>query len=168
MGQGPLFKFLEVFMAKGKKITEIMEESLTDFLLNEGLTLYDIEFVKEGPDRVLRVYIDRDDGYIGTDECEKVSRFLSEKLDEIDPIEENYILEVSSPGLDRQLKRDEHFTKYRGELVEVSLYKAINGEKKVIGKLVSKDEAGITIDIEGEKQTVPLEQITKVNLAVTI
>ena len=108
-------------MAKVKKIAEVAEEILQEFLAENGLSLYDAEYVKEGPDRVLRVYIDKEDGYIGTEDCEKVSRFLSDKLDELDPIEDNYVLEVSSPGLDRELKKDEHFSRYIGEEVEVSL-----------------------------------------------
>lgn len=155
-------------MAKVKKIAEVAEEILQEFLAEKGLSLYDAEYVKEGPDRVLRVYIDKEDGYIGTEDCEKVSRFLSDKLDELDPIEDNYVLEVSSPGLDRELKKDEHFSRYIGEEVEVSLYKAIDGEKKLVGKLVSKDAEGLKINVDGSEMLIGNEQITKVNLAVTI
>lgn len=155
-------------MAKVKKIAEVAEEILQEFLAENGLSLYDAEYVKEGPDRVLRVYIDKEDGYIGTEDCEKVSRFLSDKLDELDPIEDNYVLEVSSPGLDRELKKDEHFSRYIGEEVEVSLYKAIDGEKKLVGKLVSKDAEGLKINVDGSEMLIGNEQITKVNLAVTI
>lgn len=160
--------FVGVFMAKSKKITEVCEELLKDFLGEENLSLYDVEYVKEGPDRVLRVFIDKDNGYIGTEDCEKVSKYLSDKLDKADPIEENYILEVASPGLDRVLSKDEHFKAYIGELVEVNLYKAIDGEKKLIGRLVSKDNHVLVIDIDGQKREISLEQITKVNLHVTI
>lgn len=155
-------------MAKVKKIAEVAEEILQEFLAENGLSLYEAEYVKEGPDRVLRVYIDKEDGYIGTEDCEKVSRFLSDKLDELDPIEDNYVLEVSSPGLDRELKKDEHFSRYIGEEVEVSLYKAIDGEKKLVGKLVSKDAEGLKINVDGSEMLIGNEQITKVNLAVTI
>ena len=93
-------------MAK-KKITEIVAEELDGFLRENGYELYNIEFVKEASDRILRVYIDwKQDGevrYIGTDDCEKVSRYLSKRLDELDPIEGSYLLEVSSPGIDRTL-----------------------------------------------------------------
>lgn len=160
--------FVGVFMAKSKKITEVCEELLKGFLDEENLSLYDVEYVKEGPDRVLRVFIDKDEGYIGTEDCEKVSKYLSDKLDETDPIEENYILEVSSPGLDRVLSKEEHFRAYMGELVEVNLYKAIEGEKKLIGRLVQKDDHALLIDIDGEQKNISLEQITKVNLHVTI
>lgn len=155
-------------MAKGKKITIVTEEILKEFLENEGLLLYDVEYVKEGPDRVLRVYIDKEEGFVGTEDCEKVSKFLSDKLDELDPIEDNYLLEVSSPGLDRELKRDEHFAANIGNAVDVSLYEAIDGEKQITGKLVKKDEESLTIDIDGKIIDIPFKQITKVNLSVTI
>lgn len=151
-----------------RKITEITEEILKDFLGKEGLSLYDCEFIKEGPDRVLRVYIDKENDYISTEECEKVSRYLSDVLDEKDPIEENYILEVSSPGLDRVLRKEEHFKKYIGEEVEVSLYKAINGEKKIIGRLVNKTDDGVTIQCDGNEVVINSDQISKVSLTVTI
>ena len=101
-------------MAK-KKITEIVEEITAEFLAENGLELYNSEFVKEGKDWFLRLYIDRLTGedtaeaeeeneqYVSTDDCEKVSRYLSDELDRLDPIEQNYYLEVSSPGLDREL-----------------------------------------------------------------
>jgi len=93
-------------MAK-KNITEIVTDELRGFLSENGYKLYNIEFVKEAKDYILRVYIDRAQGgegkYIGTDDCEKVSRYLSRRLDELDPIEKSYILEVSSPGIDRAL-----------------------------------------------------------------
>ena len=92
------------------KITELAETILSEFLSQNKLELYNVEFVKEGKDRFLRVYIDKaqdaEDEYVDTDDCELVSRYLSEKLDEEDPIEDNYYLEVSSPGLERTLFRD--------------------------------------------------------------
>ena len=101
-------------MAK-KKINETIAEIAEAFLKNEGLELYNVEFVKEGKDWFLRVYIDKlsDDTeeYVSTDECEKVSRFLSNELDRLDPIEQNYYLEVSSPGMDRQLIEPKHYAK---------------------------------------------------------
>ena len=95
-------------MAKAKvKVTDLVEEIAAPFLEENGLELYHTEFLKEGRDWFLRVYIDKKEGqeeeYVSTDDCEKVSRFLSDELDRIDPIEQNYYLEVSSPGLDREL-----------------------------------------------------------------
>ncbi len=95
-------------MAK-KKISELVKELTGDFLLENGLELYHCEFVKEGRDWFLRVYIDKHDpdSYVSTDYCEMVSRFLSDRLDEEDPIAQNYYLEVSSPGMDRILYEPE-------------------------------------------------------------
>ncbi|MEG1584551.1 MAG: ribosome maturation factor RimP, partial [Anaerovorax sp.] len=88
-------------------------------------------------DWFLRVYIDSEseDTGIGTDDCEKVSRFLSGRLDELDPIEQNYYLEVSSPGMDRALLKDSDYEKYAGKMVDITLYKAIDGKKNISGIL---------------------------------
>ena len=125
-------------MAK-KKISELVKELTGDFLLENGLELYHCEFVKEGRDWFLRVYIDKHDpdSYVSTDDCEMVSRFLSDRLDEEDPIAQNYYLEVSSPGMDRILYEPEHFEKFKGKQVEVKLYKAINGRKVFTGTLMA-------------------------------
>ena len=160
-------------MAK-KKITEVVAELAGGFLAENGYELYNTEYVKEGRDWFLRVYIDKaqaepgeEQTYISTEDCEKVSRFLSEKLDEADPIEQNYYLEVSSPGLDRILTRPEHFQAVMGEEIELSLYKARKGSKKLAGKLVSFDEENVTIAVVGEGEvSLPRKEIAKANLAV--
>ncbi|MDY6037403.1 MAG: ribosome maturation factor RimP [Eubacterium sp.] len=149
-----------------KKITVITEELISEFLKDRNLLLWSCEFVKEGPDYFLRVYIDKEDGYISTQECEDVSRFLSEKLDEQDLIEREYYLEVSSPGMDRELTKREHFDRYRGSLVELKLYKPLNGSKQFEGYLVSMEEGIITVLVDDEEIKLSKEQIAKVNLAV--
>ena len=148
-----------------KKITELVSELLEGYLKEEGMSLYYVEYVKEGPNQVLRAYIDKDD-YVGTDDCEKVSKYLSEKLDEVDPIEKNYMLEVSSPGLDRVLVTKEHFDRYMGELIEVSLYKEVDGTKKLVGNLLSHDENGIELGLQDKELNILFNDIAKVNLAV--
>ena len=155
-------------MAK-KKITEIVEEMLEDFLRQEGYELYNAEFVKEGRDWFLRVYIDKTvtDEYVGTEDCEKVSRFLSEKLDEEDPIEQNYYLEVSSPGMDRPLLKRSHYERYIGREVEIRLYKGKDGTKNIQG--VFKDITGDDITVEdhdGREWKLQLSEIAKAKLAV--
>ena len=166
-------------MAK-KKITDVVTELAGDFLTENGYELYNTEFVKEGRDWFLRVYVDlaqpdkenQADGeeprYISTEDCEKVSRFLSEKLDEADPIEQNYYLEVSSPGLDRPLIKPEHYARYVGEEVEVKLYKAIDGVKNLQGVLESFDaESGaVVVTVDGKTYELTLADIAKANLAV--
>ena len=155
-------------MAK-KKITEIVEEMLEDFLRQEGYELYNAEFVKEGRDWFLRVYIDKTvtDEYVGTEDCEKVSRFLSDKLDEEDPIEQNYYLEVSSPGMDRPLLKRSHYERYIGREVEIRLYKGKDGTKNIQGVL--KDITGDDITVEdhdGREWKLQLSEIAKAKLAV--
>jgi len=157
-------------MAK-KKVTELTEEILQQFLKENGLELYYCEFVKEGKDWFLRVYIDKEnqgtEEYVSTDDCEKVSRFLSEKLDELDPIAQNYYLEVSSPGMDRTLYRPCDFARFAGKQVDVNLYKAVNGSKVFSGILVGLiDENIIITDEKNNEIRFPAEQVAKTCLAV--
>ena len=155
-------------MAK-KKITEIAAEMMADFLQQEGYELYNIEFVKEGKDWFLRVYVDlaSGEGYIGTEDCEKVSRYLSEKLDEDDPIEQNYYLEVSSPGMDRPLLKKEHYERYAGSEVEIRLYKGKDGTKNIQGVLEGIEGEVVTVtDHDNKKWELELSEIAKANLAV--
>lgn len=157
-------------MAK-KKITEIIEEITTDFMAENGLELYNVEFLKEGRDWFLRVYIDKTDtgeeAFVDTDDCEKVSRFLSEKLDELDPIEQNYYLEVSSPGMDRQLFTPKHYERFSGRLVEVKLYKGVDGRKLYEGVLQGLIDGNVVIIDKDDKELMfPLDQVAKTNLAV--
>ena len=155
-------------MAK-KKITEIAAEMMADFLATEGYELYNIEFVKEGKDWFLRVYVDMasGEGYIGTEDCEKVSRFLSERLDEEDPIEQNYYLEVSSPGMDRPLLTKAHYERYVGSEVEIRLYKGKDGIKNIQGVLDSIEGETVTVtDHDNKKWELELAEIAKANLAV--
>ena len=90
--------------------------------------IYDVEYVKEGTLKYLRIYADKDGGIL-IDDCEKISRELSAWLDEEDPIKENYILEVSSPGIERKLTKKEHFEKYLGETIDINLYKQKRRDK---------------------------------------
>lgn len=127
------------------KVVSLVEDLTAEFLKENDLTLWDCEFVKEGRDWYLRVFVDRTDGeYVSTDDCEKVSEFLSEALDERDPIEQNYYLEVSSPGMDRELVKPEHFRATIGQEVEVKTYVPL----KVSGKLTEE---------EGELDLAPLK-----------
>ncbi|MDD6816869.1 MAG: ribosome maturation factor RimP [Firmicutes bacterium] len=159
-------------MAKAKvKVTDLVEEIAAPFLDENGLELYHTEFLKEGRDWFLRVYIDKKEGqeeeYVSTDDCEKVSRFLSDELDRIDPIEQNYYLEVSSPGLDRELLRDRDFVRFAGRLVDLSLYKAVNGKKAYQGVLVGLTDDQIVIKDETDAELrFDRAQVAKTRLAV--
>lgn len=157
-------------MAK-KRIRELIEETSASFMTENGLEIYNVEFVKEAKDWFLRVYIDKacasGEEYVSTDDCEKVSRFLSETLDRLDPIEQNYYLEVSSPGMDRQLLRPEHYRRFAGRQVEVKLYTAVDGRKAFEGVLEGLEDGKVVIrDEEDKKWMFPLDQVAKTNLAV--
>ena len=139
---------------------------LEPIIAEKGLELVDLEFVKEGVNWYLRVYIDKDGG-VNIDDCEAVSRALEVKLDEKDPIEQAYILEVSSPGIDRPLKKDADFVKYQGEIIDVKLYKAQDGSKQYQGRLLGLEDGVLSIE-EENGNVVKFEQkdIASVRLAV--
>ena len=127
------------------------EELLQPLVDAHGFELVDVEYVKEAGNWYLRAYIDKENG-ITVDDCEEVSRALSDLLDEEDFISENYILEVSSPGLDRPLKKEKDFERSIGKDVEVKLFKAINKEKEFVGILKAYDEDTVTLEMEDETE----------------
>ena len=133
-------------MAK-KKIEEIVTEIALPVAEKNSFELVDVEFVKEASNWYLRVYIDKPGGII-IEDCQIVSEEISEKLDKIDPIEQSYYLEVSSPGLERPLKKDRDFEKFKGELVEVKLFQPLDGKKVFEGELMGLIENKITIKQE--------------------
>lgn len=126
--------------------------------------LWDVEYVKEGADYYLRVYADKEGG-IGIDDCVDISRKLEQKLDEEDFIKEAYILEVSSPGLTRVLKKDKEFEKSIGRLVDIKLYKALNGQKELQGTLKSFDDKSLTFNISDEDVAIDRNDISVIRLA---
>ena len=121
----------------------------------------DVEYIKEGANWILRVYIDKDGG-INIEDCQIVSEELGKKLDEVDPIERAYHLEVSSPGYDRPLKTKRDFEKYKGEEVEVLLYSPVNGKKTFEGKLIEKFNNSIIIEEEGKRIEFENDKVAKV------
>ena len=138
-------------MSKKETYEAKTEELLVPIAVANGVDIYDVEYVKEGSDYYLRTYIDKPDG-VSIIDCENVSRRLSDVLDEADFIPDAYILEVSSPGLGRTLKKDRHLEKSIGLDVEIKLYKPQNGSKEYEGMLERFDEESITItDEDGEK-----------------
>jgi ribosome maturation factor RimP len=152
------------------KVTQIVEEMAHPILDELHLELVDVEYVKEGPNWFLRVYIDKETG-VDIDECAVVSEKLSEKLDEVDPISENYFLEVSSPGAERPLKKDKDFEKAIGKNVYIKTYEPIENEKTFEGILTAFDGKMVTVEvkIKTRKKTIeiPYEKVAKARLAVT-
>ena len=139
-------------MAK-KNTVAIVEEIARPFADELGLRIWDIRYLKEGSQWFLRIFIDKDGG-VGINDCENYSRLISPMLDSEDPIKDNYILEVSSPGMFRKLNTEKHFEKYTGSRVEVKLYKSENGKKSVTGTLKGYANGTVTVltDDAGEKE----------------
>lgn len=141
------------------------EELLLPITQDCGVEIYDVEYVKEGSDWYLRAYIDKAEG-VNIGDCEAVSRALSAKLDEEDFIEDAYILEVSSPGLGRTLKKDKHLAKSIGEEVEIRLYKPIDKCKEFTGALVKFDADSVTIETVEKEMTFARKEIALIRLAL--
>lgn len=136
-----------------RRDVEIHTEELVQPIIDENqFELVDVEYVKEGSNWYLRVYVDKENG-IDIDDCVLVSRALEEKLDAEDFIAEAYILEVSSPGLTRPLRKDKDFKRSIGKLVEVKLYKAQDGLKEFEARLVAFENEQVTLQLEDEEQT---------------
>ena len=135
---------------------EAKTEALLQPMVDErGFELVDVEYVKEGSNSYLRAFIDKPGG-ISIDDIEPISRELSEKLDQEDFISDAYILEVSSPGLGRPLKKDKDFVRSIGEEIEIHLYRAINKQKEFVGilKEFNKEENTFTVELEDGEETV--------------
>ncbi|MBP5197732.1 MAG: ribosome maturation factor RimP [Lachnospiraceae bacterium] len=152
-------------MSKKEVYEAKTEEILLPIVESFGVSIYDVEYVKEGSDYYLRAYIDKEGG-VDILDCENVSRKLSDALDEADFIPDAYILEVSSPGLGRTLKKDKHLQASIGEEVEIRLYKAVDKVKDFGGILKSFDEKSITIESEGKDITFDRNDIALVRLAL--
>lgn len=131
------------------KIEDAVLEMSDKLAEKMNFSVVDVEYKKEGEERILRVYIDKEGG-VGLDDCELFSRTLEEIIDKEDPIPEAYSLEVSSPGLDRQLKKEREFLHYLGRQVEVKLYKTLNGKKEFDGILKDYKEKKAYIESDGE------------------
>jgi len=128
-----------------------------------GVELWDIEYLREGGENYLRLYIDKADG-ISIEDCENVSHIMNDILDTEDPIDESYSFQVSSPGIERELKTSAHFDAFIGEAVRIKLYKAIDGSKEYIGNLISYDDTNITVTADDREMVFPREKISKVKI----
>lgn len=136
-------------MADKKQITDSVFQMANPLAEENGCFVYDVEFKKEGADYVLRVILDVEDdenNSVSIDQCESVSRALSDLLDENDPIDQEYMLEVTSPGIDRPLKKESDFERFKGRSVDIGLYKAVGGSKTVSGILLGYKDGVISIE----------------------
>jgi ribosome maturation factor RimP len=157
-------------MAK-EDVTGRVREILEGYLDGRDLEVYNVEYRKEGPDWKLKVFLDKpadcEQEYVNIEECEDVNRYLSDQLDEMDLIDRSYTIEVSSPGMDRELLFDKDFERFRDRIVEVRLYEPMNGSKNLEATLLGRTaEDVIQLDVEGEMLEIPHSKISKINLAV--
>lgn len=140
-------------MTKRGEYESKVESYLMPLMEEHNFELVDVEYVKEAGNWYLRAYIDKEGG-IAVDDCEVISRKLSDWLDEKDFISESYILEVSSPGLGRPLKKEKDFERSIGCEVDIKLYRAVNRQKEFTGMLKSYDKETVTIQVEGDEEMV--------------
>lgn len=131
----------------------------------QGVEIWDVEYLREAGQWFLRVYIDKADG-IGIDECERFSRELDPILDEADPISESYVFEVSSAGAERELKRPGDFERFIGSMVEVKLYKGLDGRKEYVGALRAYNDGAVSIDVAGKGITFEKDTVAQVRLRI--
>lgn len=137
-------------MAKGGNTVKTVWEIVEPIANELGLKIWDVRFLKEGSSWYLRIFIDKDGG-VSIDDCVDLTHAINDPLDEADPIEQAYFLEVSSPGVERDLVRDEHFSAYIGEKIKVKMIRPIDGQREFSGVLSDYTDGNITIALEDGK-----------------
>lgn len=146
-------------------IKKAVEEMITPFLTQEKFELVDIEYVKEGSNWFLRVFVDKEGG-IDIDDCGRISEYLSDRLDETDPIPTAYFLEVSSPGAERPLRKPQDYVKAVGKNVFVTTYEPIDGAKQFEGRLLDYSEERLIIQSAKKNTEIPAGKIASARLAI--
>ena len=148
-------------------VTQSVTELIESGLLADGLELVDVEFKKEGKNWILRIYIDREGGVTLAD-CQKVSRLAGDLIEVEEVIEPVYTLEVSSPGLNRVLKKEKDFLKYSGKKIYVQCHAPMDNRKKFTGILTGFIDQSIHLEVDGQHYTIPLNLVAKANLVIEI
>ncbi len=149
-------------MASAKTVCDTVRTAIEPIAAGLGLTLWDVEFVKEGARQVLRVTIDKASG-VTIDDCEQMHRAIDPVLDELDPIDVPYHLEVSSPGVERELRTDAHIDAFVGERVSVRLFAPVDGKKRLEGILRGRGENGeILLEAGAQMLTLPRAGVAKI------
>ena len=143
---------------------ERVYDLIKDAVEAEGVRLWDVRFLKEGASWYLRVFIDKPEG-ISIDDCTNVSHAIDPIIDEADPIDVSYYLEVCSPGIERELTRSRHYEESLGKQVRLKLYRAYDGKKEITGTLEDVTEENVTLVTEGNALTVERKNISKANLS---
>jgi len=148
-------------------IAQSVIELIQPALLANGFELIDVEFKKEGKNWTLRIYIDKENGVTITD-CQKVSGLVGDLIEVEDFITPGYILEVSSPGLNRTLKKEKDFIRFSGKKISVQCHVPLNGQKKFIGFLTKFKDKSIHLEMDGQLYSIPLNRVSKANLIIEI
>ncbi len=147
------------------KIEDTIWKMAEPVVLENGLELIDVEYVKEGAEWYLRLFLDKEgDEGVDLDDCELISRKLSDLLETADPIAQAYRLEVSSPGIERPLKRTKDFQRFQGEKVQIKTFSDVEGKKQFIGILGETTEETVIIEVENVPIGIPRKKISKANL----
>ena len=147
------------------KIEDKIWQMAEPLVVENGMELIEVEYVKEGAEWYLRLFLDKEgDEGIDLDDCELISRKFSDVLEEKDPITQAYRLEVSSPGIERPLKRTKDFVRFQGEKVQVKTFSEVDGRKQFVGILGETTEEIVTVDVDGTIIQIPREKVSKANL----
>ncbi len=144
-------------------IEEKVEELVTKPINDLGYNVYDVTYTKEGKDNYLRIFIDSENG-ISLDDCEKVNNAITDMLDEANYVKDQYFLEISSPGIERHIRKEKHLKESIGKEINIKLFKAIEKQKEVTGILKSFDEANIIIETETQELSIERKNISLMKL----
>ncbi len=147
----------------GSKTVETVKALVRPIIEEMGLKLWDVRFLKEGASWYLRIFIDKEDG-VDINDCTDVSHAIDPVIDEADPIDKAYFLEVCSPGLGREIREDEHFDAVLGKEVSINLFRPINGSKELKGVLLSYSKESIKIGLPEGESEIERRDISKINL----
>ena len=148
-------------------VTQSVIELIEPGLLAKGLELVDVEFKKEGKNWVLRVFIDKEGG-VTLEDCQKISRLAGDLIEVEEVIEPAYTMEVSSPGLNRVLKKEKDFIRFSGKKIGVQCHAPLNGRKKFTGILKDFKNQSIRLEVDGQLQIIPINRVAKANLVIEI
>ena len=148
-------------------VTQSVIELIEPGLLAKGIELVDVEFKKEGKNWVLRIFIDKEGG-VTLEDCQKISRLTGDLIDVEEIIEPAYTMEVSSPGLNRVLKKEKDFIRFSGKKICVQCHAPLNGRKKFTGMLKDFKNQSIHLEVDGQLQTISINRVAKANLVIEI
>lgn len=152
------------FLIDYSRIEKEIWQLTEPLVASAGAEIVDVEYVKEAGNWYLRIYVDRDEEPVDLDLCEQISNLVSAALDKSDPIAQSYFLEISSPGIERPVKRESDFPRFAGSQVVLKLYAPENGEKEFTGALGGLEDGNVLLETEAGSLSFPLEKVAHVHL----